>query len=569
MAKPKLVARASPAETSPWKTNKNAPKISLGEVPELLRPLFSFTLWRIYEHVTLNDSNQTVLLSNEPLVYRAAQNLNITVMRIEELRCIVNSNKMVDLDCDVYGDLEREFGPRTSKALHQKRPNIDVGIEDVASQDYEYIDRNKELVMSANGNHITTENSSDNSMSLTASDSGKHLFEHKQNDDILGMQQEVLSDIHDEQKNVQKSVEESILKVNGECEKSIDSKQVFSKESTPTVMEEAKLATVERPAITYQDNKEFDDKNSIFTTKNLAGNISTKVENDLAKRPITKTNGILKRNESVIDNGYIALEKKDAVVSDNRSDLSQPLSYSRSATLDNSSPSSRRSSDVSNPTLTKPAQDLEDSDEEVVVFNPRAKRLSAQKKTSNQGRKILAPPQKISSETSPSETISKVISSEATSPKIFSMTTSPKLASNQTASSKTTYPDTSPKMTSPKLVSPKKASPNTSSTSPNLGSSKLTAPKNAVAKINNGRSNHPRNSRPRTPVAPAAIIDPDFFGRSSVVSIRPNASNGYARHSPRGSPRRGPRNVDSEVDYVLTSGATREATRGKGKLWVP
>jgi hypothetical protein len=53
------------------------------------------------------------------------------------------------------------------------------------------------------------------------------------------------------------------------------------------------------------------------------------------------------------------------------------------------------------------------------------------------------------------------------------------------------------------------------------------------------------------------------------VNIHPNGQNGQGRYFQRGSPRRGPRVLEPEVEYVLTSGATREATRGKGKLWVP
>lgn len=41
------------------------------------------------------------------------------------------------------------------------------------------------------------------------------------------------------------------------------------------------------------------------------------------------------------------------------------------------------------------------------------------------------------------------------------------------------------------------------------------------------------------------------------------------RYSPRGSPRRTPIVPEPEVGYILKSGQPREVTRGRGKLWVP
>jgi hypothetical protein len=89
------------------------------------------------------------------------------------------------------------------------------------------------------------------------------------------------------------------------------------------------------------------------------------------------------------------------------------------------------------------------------------------------------------------------------------------------------------------------------------------------------------------PTENPTVIDPDAFDRSYVVqqpstsapTVTPNGkprAAGRGRRSPKGkeSPRQAPRKpVDSpvvqDVDFVLKSGQPRGSTRSKGKLWVP
>ena len=87
------------------------------------------------------------------------------------------------------------------------------------------------------------------------------------------------------------------------------------------------------------------------------------------------------------------------------------------------------------------------------------------------------------------------------------------------------------------------------------------------------------------PTENPTIIDPDAFDRSYVVqpvSNPPNTSTASKRRSGGGGRRRSPRNsppnaspkrpvsrAEPDVDFVLKSGAPRGSMRGKGKLWVP
>ena len=81
------------------------------------------------------------------------------------------------------------------------------------------------------------------------------------------------------------------------------------------------------------------------------------------------------------------------------------------------------------------------------------------------------------------------------------------------------------------------------------------------------------------------IIDPDAFDRSYVVqapSSSPSINSpaekrrskapqarGNAIRRAQGSPKRSSRTPEPEIDFVLKSGAPRSSAHGKGKLWVP
>ena len=86
-------------------------------------------------------------------------------------------------------------------------------------------------------------------------------------------------------------------------------------------------------------------------------------------------------------------------------------------------------------------------------------------------------------------------------------------------------------------------------------------------------NNHPapkhQRQRSRKVMASPAIIDPDAFDRFTLTATRSSNNNDNRRASPRVSPRRAPRTLEPEVDYVLKSGSPRGSTRGRGKLWIP
>ena len=107
--KPKLVARAPGSDSSPWKIKKDAPKVSAKDVPGALRPLMSCALWRLHESIHRNDANQLFLFTDQPEICSVAQKLNIPVRSTAELKALVAS-KANKTDTATFGDLEREFG---------------------------------------------------------------------------------------------------------------------------------------------------------------------------------------------------------------------------------------------------------------------------------------------------------------------------------------------------------------------------------------------------------------------------------------------------------------------------
>ena len=209
----------------------------------------------------------------------------------------------------------------------------------------------------------------------------------------------------------------------------------------------------------------------------------------------------------------------------------------------------------------------EDSDDEIIVFNPRAKRFSSGERAASNP---ISPSRPRSS--------GRLVRPDFPSPKAPT------------------------RLLAPSTSRPDEQEPQIAQSIPQLNENHLPmegneeeitppreplprGPQNLLANRNVSRNGPPRpphygrTQRARQPVVPV-VIDPDDFGRRSLVQPghprgMPNGhrggfQNGYGRRSsPRGSPHPAPRQTDPDVDFVLKSGSTRGSTRGRGKLWVP
>ena len=111
--KPKLVAKSG-TDNSPWKVQKNAPTVSATEVPTVLRPMMSCALWRIHESVHRNDENQLFVLTDQRNISEVAEKLNIRVCSEKQLRETI-ATRGDKGDLNTFGELEREFGIQPAK----------------------------------------------------------------------------------------------------------------------------------------------------------------------------------------------------------------------------------------------------------------------------------------------------------------------------------------------------------------------------------------------------------------------------------------------------------------------
>lgn len=536
--------------------NKKAPRVPPSEVPEAIRPLLSYTLWRLYENVaTWSESNPTILLSSDAKMSTMARKLNITVKQMGQLRQAITERQANKPDRNIIGDLEQCFGlPKPKLSLTENGGNH-LHLENLASQTEQYSEPYKLAVSDEflNGDSSSSEKTE---IVLTAARDDKteiQVSKDKLNDEI-----EVIQNDHpdlnlDGQESTHHAMQQTIIAAKSNLSEepkstSDEPESITSKEMEPTASE--------KPSQLTSDFDSAPEKTITDAPKIIFDRSTTKMANVSDTILLAKIETSGDRDEFVSNSVRSSPEKQSDFSQESHSEPSQLESFSRSATANGSLASSRRSSHEFSPLQTQTIQEPEDSDEEVVVFNPRAKRFSSQQKPPQQATSSVSDSTKTASITVPLATNATASTTVSAKPSGIPPATSSMKASIIAPSVGSTVAN---------LHKPAFANSNPPKQSSGRGNSF----RPASAKANTAKSNAGRNSRPPAPLAPAAIIDPDFFGRTSVVNIRPNIQNGYPRHSPRGSPRRGSRVPESDVDYVLSSGTTREAARGKGKLWIP
>ncbi|CAD6585991.1 MAG: hypothetical protein ASARMPRED_002368 [Alectoria sarmentosa] len=347
-AKPKLVARATGGDMSPWKIKKDAPKISAKDVPGALRPLMSCALWRLHESIERNDANQLFLLSDQTEARSVAQKLNIVVRSCKDFAATVTS-KTSKTCLDTFGDLEREFGVQQKSGFYPTKDAVVVreknGVPENANEDLV----KDEDVMS----HST---SSDGS---AKSDSSSIVHEQ-------GLEKQ--------------SFEQ------GEKKFSVNGDRAGNK------VKEQDLTTEAATTLTAQDLSKKPAK-SFESIKSLVDNI---IQQDFEKHLSESVTGL--NPNGVISQSILAYQQASEL-SATRSPPEISLPHPQNAepdqhvqevqTINDTSPSEHTPTHWTSP--LEAAQEPEDSDEEIVVFIPQPKRFSAQKKPSQQSSRPSTP----------------------------------------------------------------------------------------------------------------------------------------------------------------------------------
>lgn len=347
-AKPKLVARAVGTETSPWKVKKDAPKISAKDVSGVLRPLMSCALWRLHESIERNDANQLFLLSDQTETCLVAQKLNIIARSSNEVAVEIASKTSIT-DLDTYGDLEREFGVQQRNAtLATKDAEEPSGEKCISEHANEDLSKDEDIM----NNSISSEGTAntDASSIVHEQDLEKQSFE-------LGEKKTLVNGDsgEDEVKEQDLMVETAATS----AAENLSKKPAKSVESIKSIVD----------SIIQQDSEKH--LGESVNGLNLDG---VKSQSELANQPASEHSAMRSPPETSLP----------------QPQNMEPVRNAQGVETVNGISPSKPSTTHSTSTL-EAAQEPEDSDEEVVVFIPQPKRLSAQQKPAQQSSRPSTP----------------------------------------------------------------------------------------------------------------------------------------------------------------------------------
>ncbi|KAL8781426.1 MAG: hypothetical protein Q9213_006011 [Squamulea squamosa] len=615
--KPRLVARAAGSDGSPWKTSNKALSLPISEVPKDARPILSCLLWRLHEKgATRWDTDRTTLLCDDEGTNSLAKRLGISARTTDELRVFCDKRKAADRR-ETFGNLEEHFGiqekARVMPAddLAEKPKDIAIPLTDVQPSEHksEAVHPPEEVKGTTPSSLSTQSNASISSArsseleiksaeveNLETQRVSKIKEDSKMSDGKLDVALEtVLGGV--ENRNIPGLLVTSTGKeipLSTHAEKSPPSIQPA--QFSPNTLDPEKEHSIAAWVRSLMSNGELSGRNSPFSGSSTVEPVAPEIEPVQDFKPLTYRQAVTGKSDEVV--------KKQPPPPVPREILSSP-----------------RISPVRDPAPPKvEMEDPADSDEEIVVFNPKAKRLSAQRAQQSQQIQQVQQNQPSLQPQTPTA-----------SPKVSHV----RNVSGGRPQSRGTNQRQSRPGPPPVVIDPDSFGRNLV-TNPQPNIARTFSPYGAHGRIvNSHRGNHrahnPRSHIQSTPsrvngatlvngaarpaaqpaaeqsagpseparieVAqnaqdpPTAVLTPPNVlgtapilnssstgpppaaptGPSLVVNGSPNVNirPERPRYSPRGSPRHTPAAVESEVPFILRSGQPREVTRGRGKLWVP
>lgn len=619
--KPKLVARSTRTETSPWKTNKNAPRILPAEVSESLRPLLSYALWRIYENIiTRADSKALIILSDSKEICDTARKLDISAVSIGELRETIRSQKAA-VDLNIFGDLERDFGVRMFADQPAQSGDTHAAPDEQASlyEDYPTVVEEKssdtnQLNDSCGTNvtgtsilpAITESNDREKVNLIPAEEVALSEFieavcvdveqEEMQPDSCESpSSMEAIASSTSSEKSLSVVTEQHGLPTGEDKlwiavdEPEILTKQVSGLPGPDSALFSNHLPILEPQYFSKEHNKDYHQKTepeclpekTKVTQKQEPGRFTHGVNALALMEPGLVSVAASAESNSIDKKAHELQKTKPDVLAKRLSPSSWKESEHHMKDLHRRRPKKAYNARENSTRQLLPITNLDAAPEMNNAVTPRAGADNITTKASNSSGKVVLFKEAQTSQlpTSRSQQYRSPRSSHSNNkakpnPSHFSNTpsTAPaQIASVQIAPSQVPsahFPpaqDASDPYDSDEEVvvfSPK--------------AKRLSAQKNPPKQVNSrppSRGNHVHTS----PQVKAPLIDPDAFGRSDaigppyLVTSRPQVQNWqYPRYSPRGNPRHVSRtNEQQEVDFVLKSGSPRGTSRGHGKLWVP
>ncbi|KAL9599155.1 MAG: hypothetical protein Q9219_004022 [cf. Caloplaca sp. 3 TL-2023] len=502
--KPRLVARPAGADGSPWKKSSKALSLPISKVPEETRPVL----------------NHTILICNDDKTISLAKQVGISTKTVEELKRICDIKDPSAKTRETFGDLEKDFGiPEVSKAPPtlesvkgeepiSQTPTLDQPSKDgmEINSDPEPINKSERSASPAKTSvpleSIGTSSSKKKSTNINKAGDAEILGESSNLDGLKGKVNGLLpmpsiqhpkgslaSVAHD-------SHTEDIQSGHAPLQ---PSRPVFS---TLAIEKENSIAEWVRNLMDASNNSEPSGRNTPMSAH------SSTVEPAAPQTETTKTFKPLTYREAVTGKAGEAVRKAAA-----------PPEKEKSP-----SPHVSPVRDPSPPKIEDPL----DSDEEIVVFNPKAKRLSAQKAQQNrQAQQAQQAPQVIQPQQ---------VSQPPQVPQIPQAPQAPQAQQLQTPKS-----------------------------SPRHGHIR-----NASGGRPHIRGGHQRQARSGPPPGPPpVIIDPDSFGRALVTNPQPSTARTFSPFGAHGrimNDRRGNHrspnsrhavhNVPSKANGTSTNGTT-------------
>ncbi len=360
-AKPKLVARAPGSDRSPWRIGRKVPQIPLREVPAEVRPALSYVLWRLHESDKGRaDASSLIVLSDDRRTYIAGQKLDTVVRKMEEIRHTVAA-QIVETDRNALGDLEREFGIKEPCLKTLQNGSVHGNGKTIThSNGIQTQPVNGESASNGDSKAVEILNQPSDGKGEEKSDRKENsVNDHFRNYlDGCTVVERPLSDFQFAPQHAENEIESRDL----------------TKQSYPSVIDIAEKNTTLQDGLIESagpvSNEFVSEKISNITAwiKNLAPKLGSSPEPNLNSQEAT---------ESPIKKETVSQQPQARTIH-------QPMVLQRAAEL--SAPSPHRIPNAS-PAPPRPVEEPEDSDEEVVVFNPKAKRLSAQQKSPQQSPK--------------------------------------------------------------------------------------------------------------------------------------------------------------------------------------
>ena len=306
----------------------------------------SCALWRLHESIERNDPNQLFLLSDQTEMKSVAQKLNIIVKTCSEVGATI-AGKTCTTDLDTFGDLEREFGVPQKIAISltqdAEEANGKINASENTDEDVKDVD--------TMNRSVTSEGSANTEASsiVHEQDLNKQVSEHEGEKPLVNCDH--LGD----------KVKE----------------QDFMVETAATLVAENVAKT---PAT------------SVETIKGAVDSIS---QPDFQDRLSGSINGLKLDAQIQTSMTHQPALEHTAARSPPEIPSSQPLCVESAQRVQEieiiSGASSPKETVTQSNSTVESAQEPEDSDEEVVVFIPQPKRLSAQQKPVHQSSRPSTP----------------------------------------------------------------------------------------------------------------------------------------------------------------------------------